>query len=153
MAKIVHLIAIGKLKDKELLIIEQHYLKQIKNPPLNIYEIKACAENPDKEAESVCKKIQEITNNESYKLFLLAEKGKLFDSPNFSQWLYHHLETVQSLIFVLGGVQGHGKSLLKLPHEKISLSPMTFPHMLARILFVEQYYRAQTINNKHPYHY
>lgn len=153
MAKVVHLIAIGKLKDQQMAAIEGHYLKQIKSPELLIHELKPSSENPDKEAETVVKKISDLTPGTQPFVILLTEWGKLFNSQDFSRWLYEKIERPAPVIFVLGGVQGHGSAVLKLPHEKISLSPLTFPHMLARILFVEQYYRAQTIKRDHPYHY
>jgi len=85
-------------------------------------------------------------------LVLLKEQGKMFESSEFSSWLNSELQKAPKIIFVIGGASGHGEALLKLPHFALSLSPMTFPHKLARLLFVEQLYRAQTIRDKHPYH-
>lgn len=152
MSKEAHLIVVGKLKDKHLEAIEQDYLNRLKTSPLIIHEVKARAEDKELEAEVVLKKVKDIAPNGAY-LVALAEKGREFDSPDFSAWLFKHLEyTPQKLIFIIAGAEGHADIILSNVQEKLSLSRLTFPHKIARILFVEQFYRAVTIKNKHPYH-
>jgi len=56
------------------------------------------------------------------------------------------------LIFVICGAEGPSQSLLDASNAKLSLSKLTYPHKLARLIFVEQFYRAMTINDGHPYH-
>lgn len=149
--KDVHLIVLGKLKDAHLEALEAEYLKRITAPGLKIIEVKASAEQKDIEAEEALKKIREIEKNPY--IILLEEKGKIFESPAFSEWASNLIEREGSkLFFVIGGAEGHGEAIRKVAREKLSLSPLTFPHKLARLLFVEQFYRAQTIRNKHPYH-
>jgi 23S rRNA (pseudouridine1915-N3)-methyltransferase len=58
-----------------------------------------------------------------------------------------------TLVFCLGGAYGFSDSLRKRANGMLSLSPMTFPHQLARVVALEQLYRACTINNRHPYHH
>lgn len=150
--KEVHLIVLGKLKDQHLEALEAEYLKRITTPGLKIIEVKASAENKDIEAEEALKKIREIEKGNPY-IVLLEEKGKVFESPAFSEWVSNLIEREGSkLFFVIGGAEGHGEAIRKVAKEKLSLSLLTFPHKLARLLFVEQFYRAQTIKNKHPYH-
>lgn len=149
--KEVYLVALGKLKDAHLEALENEYLKRIHSPHLKIIEVKASAEQKEVEAEEVLKKIREIEKNPY--LVLLEEKGKIFESPQFSEWISGLIEREGSkLFFVIGGAEGHGEVIRKIAKEKLSLSPLTFPHKLARLLFVEQFYRAQTIKKKHPYH-
>jgi 23S rRNA (pseudouridine1915-N3)-methyltransferase len=147
--KSIHLIVVGKLKDKNLDVLESDYLKRIKNPSLKIHEVKSCEERLDEEASEVIKKIDSIGRGH---IVLLAEKGISFDSPQFSKWLYTHLETHQNIFFVIGGASGHGQAIQEKANECISLGKMTYPHKLARLLFVEQIYRAGTIKEGHPYH-
>ncbi|MFZ4712655.1 MAG: 23S rRNA (pseudouridine(1915)-N(3))-methyltransferase RlmH [Bacteriovoracaceae bacterium] len=152
MSKEVHLIVVGKLKDSHLEAIEADYLKRIANPLLKIHEVKASAENKAAEGEAVQKKIRDISPNSAH-VILLAENGKLLDSPKFSEWLYTLVEEKsEKLIFVIAGAEGHSEEMLQIAQGKISLSALTFPHKLARILFIEQFYRAQTIKRNHPYH-
>lgn len=145
-----HLIVVGKLKDKNLEAIEQDYLKRIKNPNLKIHEVKANAEDKEAEAEAVLKKANSLSTN--YHLITLTEFGKEFNSPNFSAWLFKLINENKDLIFVMCGAEGPGELLLSKTNEKLSLSQLTYPHKLARLIFVEQFYRAITIKEGHPYH-
>lgn len=148
----VHLITVGKLKDKNLEAIEQDYLKRLKNPKLQIHEVKAKAENKDLEAQVLLKKIDDISKNEGRFIVALTEFGDEFYSPKFSTWLTNKIETYQHIIFLIAGAEGYGEAVLKKVNCKFSLSKLTFPHKLARIIFVEQFYRAMTIRDGHPYH-
>lgn len=146
-----HLIVVGKLKDKNLEIIESSYLKRISHPKLNIHEVKAQAERPDIEAQAVLKKISDLSKN-AY-VILLDEQGKEFTSTNFSRWFYALFDQGHNeIFFVIGGAEGHHQLLKEKAQAKLSLSKLTLPHKLARIFFIEQYYRGQTIKQGHPYH-
>lgn len=147
--KSIHLIVVGKLKDKNIDVLESDYLKRIKNPPLKIHEVKSCEERLEDEALEVIKKIESLGSGH---IVLLAEKGRSFDSKEFSGWLYGRLEAHQNIFFVIGGASGHGQAIQEKANECISLGKMTYPHKLARLLFVEQIYRAGTIKDGHPYH-
>src|SRR5690606_16208399 len=150
--KEAHLIVVGKLKDKNLEEIEKNYLDRLKTTPLLIHEVKAFAENKEAESEAVMKKIKDIAPSGAH-VVALAEKGREFDSLAFSEWVFKNLEYNQTkLIFVIAGAEGHSEAFLSFAQEKLSLSSLTFPHKIARILLIEQFYRAVTIKNKHPYH-
>lgn len=87
-------------------------------------------------------------------LILFDEKGKRMGSTGFAQFINKHSMTYGgTLVFCLGGAYGFGDSLRKRANGMVSLSPMTFPHQLARVVALEQIYRACTINNHHPYHH
>lgn len=148
----IHLIVIGKLKDKNLEAIENEYLKRLKSEKLTLHELKSNSENIEQESKSILKKLSEIGKIDSSYLVALSEHGKNFDSLEFSTWISKKQETYQQLIFLISGAEGYGEDILKKVHCKISLSKMTFPHKLARIIFVEQLYRAMTIRDGHPYH-
>jgi len=148
--KRVHLLTIGKLKDKDLLNFEQQYLKRIKSFKLNITELKALAEDKDKEAELVISKIKNISSS-AYSI-LLTEHTDTKTSPNFSKWFYGRLEKNSDLFLILAGAAGPGDELINFCQEKMSLSKLTLPHQLARITLIEQLYRAETIFTNHPYH-
>ena len=148
--KDIHLIVIGKYKDKNLESLEEQYLKRITGPKLKIHELKSMRENLELEANEVLKKLNDLAP--SYPI-LMAENGKLRNSVDFSKWLYSLIETrSEKIVLIIGGASGHGQKVLELAKEKLSLSPMTYPHKLARLLIVEQLYRAQTIHTGHPYH-
>ena len=146
----LHLICVGKLKDKNLEAIETDYKKRIKNPKLQVHEVKAKAENKDSEATEVLRKCQQISKSPF--IVILTEFGKEYDSPQFSKWLYNGLESGKDIVLIICGAEGPGDELKKASHAKVSLSKLTYPHKLARILLIEQLYRAQTIFEGHPYH-
>lgn len=148
--KDLHLIVVGKLGDKNIEDLEKDYFKRLTSPKLIIHEARAHAEDLAKEAREVLAKIEDISKNENPYIVLLMEKGKQFTSVDFSKWLSNIYER-QSVIFIIGGASGHGEAVIKRAHFKLSLSELTYPHKLARLLLVEQIYRAQTIVAGHPY--
>lgn len=153
MSKTVHLIVVGKLKDKNLEIIEDSYLKRINNPNLQVHEVRARAEKKELEGSEVLKKIKDITKDQQAYLIALCEFGKERSSIEFSSWIFNKLENEQKpLIFLIAGAEGHSDEIMKQVNDQVSLSKLTFPHKIARILFIEQFYRAITIKNNHPYH-
>jgi 23S rRNA (pseudouridine1915-N3)-methyltransferase len=127
---------VGKLKSSALKDIESSYLKRSIDFKIHIVEVKTEAE--------VLLKVQRP-------YFLLEEKGILMDTPKFSKWLYRQLE-YSPITFCLGGAHGHHEGLKAKSSGSLSLSSLTFPHQLARILLVEQLYRAYTLKIGHPYH-
>ena len=141
--KDIYLIAIGKLKNDHLLQIENEYQKRITSFNVKIVEIKS----------EPLKKITELAKGTPYKIILLDEHGKQFNSQQFSTWWFEILENQNATLFwVIGDAQGHDDQIMQHAHYKISLSALTFPHKLVRSLILEQLYRAQTIHQNHPYH-
>lgn len=149
MARQIHLIVVGKLKDSHLEAIEADYLKRINNPELIIHEVKASAENKEAEGEALIKKIKELSGGH---VVALSEWGKRYTSVAFAEWSRNLLDRSSKLILLIAGAEGFSNEVLSLCQERLSLSELTFPHKLARILLVEQLYRAQTIRTGHPYH-
>lgn len=146
--KKVTLIVIGKLNDKSFDQLEQDYRKRFKSFEFSTVELKSYKEDRQKEGEEIKKKIESLAP--CLPIFL-TETGKMFDSPKFSNWFYDKLESNSSLVLVIGGAAGLDRDLFSLGPQ-ISLSPLTFPHKLARLTLIEQLYRAETIYLGHPYH-
>lgn len=152
MAKALNLIVVGKLKDSHLEAIENDYLKRINNPELIIHEVKASAENKEAEGEAILKKVRDISQGGGTHLIAMTEWGKRSTSVAFAEWTKGLIERPAKIFFLIAGAEGFSDEVLKSCQERISLSELTFPHKLARILLVEQLYRAQTIRSGHPYH-
>lgn len=149
----IHVITVGKLKESGLIAFEQEYLKRVNKFQVHIHELKAFAEDLSLEGKEVVAKIKELQKQSSnLKIILLMEKGKERDSVEFAQIINQQFNEGRDLAFIIGGASGHGEDVLALPNDKISLSQMTFPHQVARIVLIEQIYRAQTIIAGHPYH-
>jgi 23S rRNA (pseudouridine1915-N3)-methyltransferase len=80
---------------------------------------------------------------------LLANDGRALDSVQFSEWLEERRRNGRDVCFVIGGPKG-----LELDVEmRLSLGWMTLPHQLARVVLLEQLYRAHKILAREPYHY
>jgi 23S rRNA (pseudouridine1915-N3)-methyltransferase len=148
--KDLHLIVVGKLNDNHIAELERDYFKRLTSPKLFIHEVRAHSENLEKEAKEVESKLAELEKSDKLFIVLLTEMGAQFDSIKFSSWLSDH-SSRQKLVFIIGGASGHGKSIIERANFKLSLSELTYPHKLARLLLVEQIYRAQTIKANHPY--
>lgn len=101
-----------------------------------------------KEAQIILKKI----NSDDY-VVLLDERGKQMKSVALASWLNRHLSgSAKQIVFISGGAYGFHEDIYRRANEMISLSMLTFPHQLVRIIFLEQLYRAFTIIRNEPYH-
>jgi 23S rRNA (pseudouridine1915-N3)-methyltransferase len=83
-------------------------------------------------------------------LVLLSGDGRSFDSEAFSEWLEERRHEGRELCFVIGGPRGLELESCDL---RLSLGPMTLPHQLARVVLLEQLFRAHKILAGEPYHY
>jgi 23S rRNA (pseudouridine1915-N3)-methyltransferase len=86
-------------------------------------------------------------------LVLMDSRGKQFSSEEFAQFLGNYQDrNPLPLVFAIGPADGFSEAARNLAHHTISLGRMTLAHELARVLLVEQLYRAFTILQGHPYH-
>jgi 23S rRNA (pseudouridine1915-N3)-methyltransferase len=81
---------------------------------------------------------------------LLTREGKTFDSIGFSNFMEERRQSGQDLCFIVGGPRGLD---LEGCDMQFSFGPMTLPHQLARVVLLEQIYRAHKILAREPYHY
>ncbi|MBI2521891.1 MAG: 23S rRNA (pseudouridine(1915)-N(3))-methyltransferase RlmH [Bdellovibrio sp.] len=152
--KDLHLIIVGKLNESELLKVENDYRKRITKFHFKVHEVKAHGENIISEAKEILTLVNKLFGKiDNVPLYLLAEWGSLpMSSEKFAEKMASILEGSGAACFVLGGASGHAEAIIKTSKESISLSPLTYPHRLARLLFIEQLYRSQCIWTGHPYH-
>ncbi len=135
------IIAVGKIKKKWIQEGIEMYLKRL--PGLKVIEIK---DNNQSKEEYTIKEM--IRKNEI--LVTLNEKSQSFTSKQLATKLLNSHN--QNIIFVIGGATGLPSSLNNFASWQLSLSPLTFPHEIARLLLIEQIYRAKTIIKGGPYH-
>lgn len=146
--KSLHLICVGKNKEKAYLELEADYLKRIKTFKLQLHEVRSHEEKLDLEADEVLKKLQSLKKDLPF--FLLTERGKSFNSVKFSRFIEKNFEQ-GDFALVIGGASGHGQVLYDKAKGELSLSELTMPHKMARLVLIEQLYRAETISLGHPY--
>ena len=135
----VKIIAVGKVKKPWIKDGIALYAKRL--PEVETIEIKDSGK--EKEAD----KLESLITAQD-RLAVMAEYGKMRDSIAFAQWLGS--EAFGTLVLFIGGPEGVSDRLKN--HPMISLSAMTFPHEMARLMLIEQLYRAKTILQNGSYH-
>lgn len=137
----IFLFSIGKMQDQHYAALEQKYAKRLRFPwKLSIHYYKN-----ESQLEAACR------NQQGY-LIILDEKGSEMTSVGFAQFLDRTQQVHQRITVVIGDTDGIPSKIAQVAHSSIALSLYTFPHELARVIFLEQLYRAQTILLQHPYH-
>ncbi len=95
--------------------------------------------------------IQNLKNQSSNKIIIsLSEEGRIYNSFQFASLLSNFKN--QRIIFLIGDADGIPSEIKSNSNLILSLSPLTFPHELARLLLLEQIYRAVSITQNSPYH-
>jgi 23S rRNA (pseudouridine1915-N3)-methyltransferase len=152
--------AVGKLKDTEERGICERYGKRLAvtgKPvglgPLEILELgESRAETPDARKIDEAQRLMKAVQGATFKI-ALDEGGRHYTSEVFAKLLGKQADCgVKTCAFLIGGPDGHGAQLLTAADFKLSLGALTLPHGLARVVLIEQLYRAATILAGHPYH-
>lgn len=134
------LLCIGKLRERFLKDAENYYLRRLQR----FTTIKVNEVDDDK-------KVSEMLEKHGY-FVLLDEKGKQLTSEGFASFIQKQVFSQKNLCFVMGGWEGVEDELKKKADFILSLSKMTFPYQMVRIIFLEQLYRAFTILKGIDYH-
>ena len=156
----ITIIALGKLKEQYLREASAEYQKRLSaSCKLNIVELipEKLSDNPSKKeienalsAES--KKIMEKIPKGA-KVYSMCIEGKQRTSEELSRELDSiALEGVSNIAFIIGSSFGLSEEVKKLSHYRLSMSKMTFPHQIARIMLLEQIYRSLQISAGTKYH-
>lgn len=156
----VNIICVGNLKEKYLKDAVAEYEKRLRAfCKFNIIELaeQKLPDNPSnseiksallKEAEKITAKIQKGSA-----VIPLAIEGKELSSEQLAnKFNDFSLKGVSTLSFIIGSSFGLDNSIKQSADMLLSMSPMTFPHQLARLMLCEQVYRAFSINNNTKYH-
>lgn len=148
-------IFVGKSKTDFFYSAEEHYLQQIKHfLPTEILTIKDSRQSDivrrkKEETDTIAAKIQKTDFT-----VCLDERGKTCTSTELAVFFNNWLEMPgKNPCFVLGGAYGLETNFVRQADFTLSLSKMTFPHELARVVFLEQIYRAFTILQGKKYHH
>lgn len=154
----VRVITVGKLKEKYLRDACEEYLKRLKRfGNVNVIELDECrlSDNPsEKEIENaLCSEADAILKNASGYIIPMCIEGKQLSSLKLAKMIedipIHGQSTVS---FIIGSSFGLADKVKQKADFKLSMSEMTFPHQLARVMLLEQIYRAFQINCGGKYH-
>lgn len=136
---------IGKTKEPAIASLTEEYLKRISR----YTEVEGIIMRD--EADLVTKLGPRSKTKST--LVLLDSRGKEFSSEQFAKFLGNYQErNPLPLVFAIGGADGFGTEARSAAQHAISLGKMTLAHELARVVLLEQVYRAFTILKGHPYH-
>ena len=153
----ITIVAVGSLKESYWRDAAQEYLKRLKPyAKLTIKELKEEAFKDENNKERVVsaegKKILAALPNDAT-CILLDIDAKQMTSERFAVVLQEMGERGDHLVFIIGGPLGVSDEVRKKVRLVVSLSQLTFTHQIARILLLEQLYRAATIIHRKTYHY
>jgi len=138
---------IGKTKEPAIASLTNEYLKRISR----YAQVEGVSLRD--EADLLAKYGKDSKSGGKFSLVLLDSRGKELTSEQFAKFLGDYQErTPQPLVFSVGGADGFSAEAKSSVHNMISLGKMTLAHELARIVLLEQVYRAFTILKRHPYH-
>lgn len=137
----ITLLSVGKTRSRECAGLEDEYAKRIRGHfSFQRQYVKNNAE------------LIRAANHVAGTLVLLDEQGTSMTSYEFAQFIQARANQGQDMTFVIGDAPGLPRELRDNTSQVVALSAMTFPHEIARVLFIEQIYRVQTILAGHPYH-
>ena len=147
--------AVGRIKRSEWQSAQDDYVKRLKRyTSLSVREVKDSVGRgfPDtvamqREGEALLK-----ASEKARQRILLSPEGSEMSSKQFARYLKRQIEQHCHLSFLIGGPLGFAPEVESAAQDSISLSRLTFPHELARIVFLEQLYRAFAILRGEPYH-
>ena len=136
---------IGKTKEPAIQALTDEYLKRISH----YAEVAGLAL---KDEAAILSLASGDRSKERHKLILLDSRGKQLSSEELAEFLEREQVNAIPLVFAIGGSDGFSEEARRRAGFTLSLGKMTLPHELARVVLVEQLYRAFTILKNHPYH-
>lgn len=153
----ISLIAVGKLKEDYWRAAQDEYLKRLKNyAKIEVIEVAPEAlgptVTPTQSLTAEGEKLLKAVPDDAF-VIALDVAGKPMASELLAERCREWGGNGAHLAFVIGGAAGISQAVLQRAQAKLSLSPMTFTHELARVVLLEQVYRAMTILAGKKYHY
>ena len=151
----ITVIAVGKIRKSHWETAQDDYVKRIERyTDFELIELKDVVGRglPDavamqKEGELLLKAAQSASRK-----IALTDTGRQMSSPRLAKYLQRQVQLYGRIAFLIGGPLGFSDEVLVACDEQLSLSSFTFPHELARVILLEQIYRACTLINNEQYH-
>jgi 23S rRNA (pseudouridine1915-N3)-methyltransferase len=139
---------VGKTKEPSIETLTTEYLKRISR----YAEVASLAVKDEAAILAMASGERQKQKNDRHKLVLLDSRGKQLSSEELAAFLDREQLNSIPLLFAIGGSDGFSEEAKRHADFTLSLGKMTLPHELARVVLVEQLYRAFTILKNHPYH-
>jgi len=147
--------AVGKLHGAYWRAAQQEYLARLRRyTDVTLIEVKDVVGRGTPDAVAMQREGEALlaAAKDARRLIALSATGRQMDSPGLADFLRKQIEVYGSLAFLIGGPVGLSPEVLAACADTLSLSPLTFPHELARVVLLEQLYRAATIIGGEKYH-
>ena len=146
----IRLLSVGNRPPEWVRVAVDDYARRMR-APLGFELIEVPPGRGSKPAREEGERLLRLIGERDY-LVLLDVVGERLDTPAWAAMLADWQTNYPRVSLVIGGADGASPALLDRADRRCSLSPLTFPHMLARVITTEQLYRAWTILQGHPYH-
>jgi len=147
-----HLLAIGRMRRGPLLDLQAEYAGRLVPPPV-ITELDEKRPLPEAQLKTREAALIVAAIPEGARFVALDPRGETWSSRDLAAHLRDWADRgIGTTAFAIGGAAGLGDQVLARADTTLSLGSMTWPHFLARIMLLEQLYRAQQIQAGHPYH-
>lgn len=146
----MHLLAVGRLRDGPEAALFARYNGRL-HPSLTVTEIAESRGAPAEMKRREAAGLLAVVPAQAF-LVVLDQAGEAPDSVRLAAQMERWLGLGRPLAFVIGGAEGLDASVLARADHVLSLGPLTWPHLLARVMLAEQLYRARSIAGGHPYH-
>jgi 23S rRNA (pseudouridine1915-N3)-methyltransferase len=139
----IHLVLLGKTRRPEIRALMEDYLARIgRFADVRVTELR----------EDSAASLRRLELGPAATVIQLDDAGKLQTSAQFAKWLGETRDRgAREIAFLCGGAEGFPEALRRRATQKLSLSPLTFSHELARAMLAEQLYRAFALLGGHPY--
>ena len=148
----INLITIGSFKNNDpYKILFEEYKKRV-NFDINLIELKTKIYNNTEEQKREEAKILLKSKDKNSKLIVLDERGSIISTPDFHKLIDKYENINGTIDFIIGGSDGLAEEVRNEADFILSFSKMVFPHLMVRVLLIEQLYRVYTLKNNHPYH-
>ncbi len=139
----IHVVMLGKTRRPDIRALMDDYVARIgRFAEVQLTELR----------EDSAASLRKFSVDPAATIVLLDDAGKPQTSAQFAKWLAETRDRgVRELVFLCGGAEGFPEALRRRATQKLSLSPLTFSHELARVMLAEQLYRGFAILAGHPY--
>lgn len=147
--------AVGRLRERHWQAAQDEYAQRLgRYTDFRVVEVKDAAGKSLPDAVALAREGEQLLAAvpRGARAILMAADGREISSPELAAYLQTQLETHGELAFLIGGPIGFDPAVASAAHDRVALSRMTLPHELARVVLLEQLYRAFTILHGEPYH-
>jgi 23S rRNA (pseudouridine1915-N3)-methyltransferase len=152
----ISLICVGRSRGSPFADDVAHYERLLAHhAKLETHELREAGADPGRREELLRREGTALLERLPDGAFVCAldREGRPLSSPDLASWLEERRRSGRNLCFVIGGPLGLDRAVLERADERLSFGAATLPHQLARVVLLEQLFRAHKILAREPYHY